>query len=173
MIRLSLEAIVVTDSKLFRPSGTIGRWAASVERQYTLQAIKKAPSSLESGRPHKTKRNSAYPSGSMRRNIEGRVVMVGPRHYQTTISVNVPYALMVIRGTRTPIIATSARQPAGSPGGIGGQFKSGKMYLPGQPSWGRRWKQQVSGQTANNFLGEAFDATARRHSSLRGYQMVG
>jgi hypothetical protein len=49
------------------------------------------------------------------------------------------------------------------------------MYLPANPipNGSAKVRQHVRGQSANNFLGRAFDATARTHSSLRGRSMVG
>lgn len=174
-MRYELEAIVVTDTKLFGRTGDIGRWAAGVERAFTRNAVLKAPSSLESGRPNKSRANAAWPSGSMRESIHGEVRRVGVRQLETVIYVDVPYAVYVIKGTGPLIFAKSARIPAGEEGA--GQFatlEEGRgMYLPGQPAWKSRYRQRVRGQKPNNFLGEAFDATARSHSSLRGYQMIG
>lgn len=175
-MRYSWHVGVVTDTKLFGRTGDIGRWAESVENQFTRNAILEAPSSLESGRPNKSRANAAYPSGSMKANIFGEVSRVGVRQLQTLVYVDVPYAQYVIRGTGPVIFAKGARQPAGTYEGgvaVGGRFKEGKMYLPGQPRWKSRWRQWVKGQPPDNFLGRAFDRTARTHSSLSGYSMIG
>lgn len=171
MINASITNIVVTDSKLFNRTGAVGRWAAGVERAFTRHAISEAPSGIESGRPNKSRANMAYPAGSMKLSISGEVQRVGPRHIQTTVSVNVPYALYVLRGTGV-IFSKSARVPAGQPGA--GQFQTGRgLYLPAQPFAKSLMRQRVRGQRANNFLARAFDRTAITHSSLRGYQMIG
>ena len=173
-LHAEITAIVVTDTKLFNRTGDVGRWAARVETAFTAHAIVEAPSSLLSGRPNKSRANAAYPSGSMKERISGEVVRVGPRQLQTTVLVDVPYAMYVIKGTG-PIFSKSARIPKGEPGA--GQFaplgEGGGMFLPAQPWVGSKVRQHVRGQSANNFLGRAFDATARTHSSLRGFSMIG
>jgi hypothetical protein len=175
-LHAEMTKIVVTDSKLFNRTGAVGRWAAGVEASFTAHAIAEAPTGFGSGRVNKSYANAAYPVGSLKASIRGEVERVGVRHLVTTVSVNVPYAIFVIRGTG-PIFSRSARIPAGEPGA--GQFAplefgvSG-MYIPANPGWGKaKIRQHVRGQAANNFLGRAFDATARSHSSLRGFQMVG
>jgi hypothetical protein len=162
-VRYSLSGVVVTDSVLFARTGDIGRWAHRVETSFTAHAIKEAPSGADTGRINKT--DPAYPVGSLRRNTSGSVSRVGPRQYQTDVTVDVPYALAVLRGSRT----IYAR-------GAGGRFANAEegMYIPGNPGWGSsRWAQKRAGQKANNFLERAFTATARSHSSLRGFTMVG
>lgn len=170
-----IEAIVVTDTKLFNRTGNIGRWAESVNTSFVLHAREMAPSSLLSGRPNKSRANAAFPSGSMKLRISGGVNRVGPRQLETVIYVDVPYAMYVIKGTPALIFSKSARGAAGS--GVGGQFlpleEGVGMYLPGQPAWKSRFRQRVRGQRANNFLDQAFNATARTHSSLRGFSMLG
>lgn len=169
-MRYEIEGIVITDTKLFNRTGNVGRWAERVESTFTRNAILKAPSSLESGRPNKSRANAAYPSGSMKLNIYGEVRRVGPRQLETVVYVAVPYAMYVIKGTPPLIFSKSARSATGR--FIGLEPGTG-MYLPGQPAWAARRRQRVRGQRANNFLGDAFDTTARTHSSLRGYQMIG
>jgi hypothetical protein len=46
------------------------------------------------------------------------------------------------------------------------------MRLPANPGYGRaRWHQHVRGQKANNFLGRAYDLTAKTHPALKGVSM--
>lgn len=166
--------VVVTDSKLFNRTGDVGRWAARVEASFTAHAEAEAPTGFGSGRVNKSRANAAYPVGSLKASIHGEVERVGVRHLQTTVSVNVPYAMYVIKGTG-PIFSKSARIPAGEPGA--GQFApigfgEAGMYIPANPGWGKsKIRQHVRGQRANDFLGRAFAATARSHSSLRGFTM--
>jgi hypothetical protein len=162
---------VVTDTKLYGRTGDVGRWAASVERQFTRHAIAKAPHGAASGRDRKSRANAAYPPGSMKANIFGQVSRVGPRQLQTLIYVDVPYALYVIKGTPPVIWSKSARTAGGQFAELGGEEATG-MYLPANSAGPQMFRQRVRGQRPNNFLGEAFDATARTHSSLRGYQMI-
>lgn len=169
-----IVGIVVTDTKLFNRTGDVGRWAARVETAFTLHAIEEAPSGESTNRVHKSRANAAWPVGSLKANIHGDVARVGLRQLQTTISSDAPYSLYVLRGTGM-IFSKSARVPKGEPGA--GQFaelEGGGMYIPSNPGWGRsRIRQRVRGQKPNDFLGRAFDATARTHSSLRGFSMVG
>lgn len=173
--RYEVYAIVVTDTQLFGRTGDVGRWARRVEAKFTATAKAEAPDGRVSGLIHKsawTKRHQGnHPAGSMKRKISGDVVRVGPRHLQTTIKVDVPYALFVIRGTPARIYAKSARIPAGQPGG--GRFTKGGMFIPGNRGFSANRRQWVRGQAPNNFLGRAFDITAISHSSLRGHSMVG
>lgn len=145
-----LVGLVVYDSVLFNRTGQVRRWADSVERRFTLNAIQEAPFNK---RPNKGP--TALPPGSLKASIHGSVTRVGPRHLQTDISADVPYALYVIEGTTGPITATSAPY----------------MKLPSNPGYGTRTRLNVvSGQRANNFLGRAAAATALRHPSLRGFE---
>lgn len=167
-MRYELTGLVVTDSKMFNRTGTVGRWAETVNVRFTANAKAEAPHGADTGRINKT---GSYPVGSLRDSITGDVDRIGPRQLQTTISVGVPYALAVLKGTGPWIFAKSARDE-------GGRFVSLEegvgMYIPANPGWGKSlMRQRVRGQSANNFLERAFAATARRHSSLRGYSMVG
>lgn len=177
--------IVVTDTKLFNRTGDFGRWAANVERAFTTNAIIEAPTGRDSNRIHKSRANALFPVGSLKASIRGDVDRVAVRHFQTTISVNVPYAIYVLKGTNR-IYSKSARIPAGTRDAdgrpLGGQFTplgyegafSGGMYLPGNPGWGAaRVRRSVAGQSANPFLDRAYAKTARTHSSLRGNIMLG
>jgi hypothetical protein len=170
-LRYSWHVGVVTDTKLFNRTGDVGRWAEAVNVAYVSHARRHAPVDK---RQNKSRANSMYPVGALAASIFGEVTRVGPRHLQTLIYVDVPYALYVIKGTST-IFAKAARAPAGSPGGIGGQFvplEGRGMYIPANFGLKSRYAQRVRGQRANPFLDLAFDATARRHSSLRGYSMA-
>lgn len=176
MLRAEIYKTVVTDTKLFNRTGDVGRWAERVKVAFVAHAIEQAPTGASTGRVNKSRANAAFPVGSLKASIRGDVERIGPRHLQTTVSANTPYAIHVIKGTG-PIFSRSARIPAGQAGA--GQFAPigfgfGGMYIPANPGWGKaKIRQHVSGQRANNFLGRAFDATARTHSSLRGFSMGG
>lgn len=171
IFRAEVTGIVVTDTKLFNRTGDVGRWAEKVKVAFVLHALEEAPVSSGDGQRRWPARQqtSIYP-GALRDSIEGEVVRVGPRQLETTVSVNVFYAMYVIKGTNT-IFSATAR-------GEGGQFQSleggqqGGMRLPSQAWIGPVVRQRVRGQRANNFLGRAFDATARTHSSLRGHSLI-
>lgn len=167
-MRYMISKVVVTDSVLYGRTGDVRKWADEIEVTYRGIATKEAPHGADTGRINKT---GYYPVGAMRASIVGEVNRIGPRHLQTTISVEVPYALAVLRGTNTIYARTAGgRFRGGAPTGE----RSGRgMYIPANPGYGgRRWAQKVSGQASNNFLERAFEATARRHSSLRGYSMT-
>lgn len=165
-----ITVIVITDTKLFNRTGDIRRWADRVEAAFTAHAIAEAPLNRR-----QNKNRGAPPVGTLKAGISGEVTRVGPRQLQTIIKSEAPYTLYVLKGTTT-IFSKTGRIPKGEPGA--GQFvpigpEEGGMSLP--PNFGikRIYRQRVRGQSANNFLGRAFDATARTHSSLRGYQMGG
>ena len=147
-----LTKLVIYDSVLFNRTGQVRRWADGVERRFTMNAIEEAPSSLETGRLNKSRANAAFPPGSMKLLIRGDVDRIAPKHLQTTVSVDVPYAMYVIRGT-------------------GAIFPRGEyLYVPSNPGFGTGTRQKwVRGQEPNNFLARAMDETARRHPSLRGF----
>ena len=169
IVRYEMGAIVITDTKLFNRTGAIGLWAERVESRFTANAIAKAPSGADSGRVNKSRANAAYPVGSLKAGISGGVRRIGPRQLQTIVQSSAPYSLFVIKGTGM-IFSTSARDS-------GGRFtplEGAGLYIPSNPGWGKsQMRQRVRGQAPNNFLGAAFDATARTHSSLRGYSIVG
>lgn len=161
-MRAEITGIVVTDTKLFNRTGDIGRWAERVNLAMVANTKREAPHGATSGRIHKT---SGLPAGYLRANIFGDVQRVGPRQLQTTISSLAPYSLYVLKGTG-PIYVRDARGRFGT--------AEGGMWLPGNPGWGKgRWRQHVRGQQSNNFFERGFDRTARTHSSLRGYSMIG
>lgn len=175
----TVTALVITDSVLFNRTGSVRRWTDRVETAFTAHAIAEAPRGSDTGRINKSRQNAAFPEGSLKNSIRGEVVQIGPKQLQTTVSVNVPYATYVLKGTRGAT-ATLARYPAGTYDAnlrpIGGRFAPGLrgMYLPANPGWGRsKIVQRTRGQRADNFLGRAYDATARSHSSLRAYSMIG
>lgn len=174
IIRYQTTRMVVTDTKLFNVGGDVRRWAERVETRFTANAIFEAPYGGDSGRFNKSRANAAYPVGSLKGSISGYVSRVGPRHLQTIISVDVPYAIYVLKGTGR-IYSKSAREPGSqrfSPIGPG----QGGLYIPANPAGGwptSHLRQSVKGQTANPFLDRAFAKTARTHSSLRGFTGIG
>lgn len=161
-INMSVTSVVVNDTKLFGPTGDVRRWAEKVAVRFTLYSKAEAPTGAATGRVNKT--SSAFPVGSLRRNIFFEVTRVGPRQLVTTVSVAVPYAMYVLKGTNT-IIAR----------GEGGRFATAEegMYIPANPGWGRsKFRQRVRGQRANPFLDRAYDRTARVHPALRGFKFT-
>lgn len=150
MAEAFITGLVIYDSRLFNRNDHVGRWAHSVSRSFTLNAVARAPVNK---RPNKSHWDAAYPPGSLKASIDGAAERIGPKHWQITLDVGVPYAGYVISGTHGPIVAENANY----------------MTLPRNPGFPRgRRRYTVSGQRPNNFLADAAEATARRHPSLRG-----
>jgi len=179
ILRFHMYKTVVTDTKLFNRTGDVGRWSMRVATKFEAHAVALAPVNKRGTKSRSTKYPvglPAYPVGSLKRSIEMSNTRVGPRQIVTEVSANTPYAIYVIKGTGT-IRSKSARVPRGEEGA--GQFRTleygqSGMYLPSNPGYGKGGlRQTVSGQRANNFLGDAYDATARTHPSLRGFKMGG
>jgi hypothetical protein len=145
----AITGLVIFDSRLYGQTSHVARWAHSVSRKFTFHAIAKAPVNK---RPVKSHWYPGYPPGSLKANIEGEAQYAGVGRWQITLDIGVPYAMHVIRGTDSPIVAESANY----------------MTLPRNPGFRKRRHFTVSGQAPNRFLVEAARATARTHSSLRG-----
>lgn len=144
-----ITGLVIYDSRLFQRNSHVGRWATSVSRNFTINAVARAPVNR---RQRKSNWYPNYPVGSLKAGISGDADRIGPKHWQIVVNVDVPYAGYVLGGTG-PITPTS--QPY--------------MTIPLNPGFGRRRRHNVvRGQRKNNFLAGAARATARRHSSLRG-----
>jgi hypothetical protein len=145
-----ITGLVIYDSRLFDRNSHVSRWAHSVSSKFTGHAIAKAPVNK---RQNKSPWYSAYPVGALKASISGDAYRVGPKHWQITLDVNVPYAGWVLGGTTGPITPTASKY----------------MQIPYNSGFGRRQRHYVvSGQKANNFLAEAAAATARSHPSVRG-----
>lgn len=145
MFSWEMEAVVIYDSRLFNRTGQVRRWADRVERRFTSNARAFAP----------------VRSGELASSIHGYVARDGPVHLTTTISADADHALYVLGGTTGPIFSS---RPIDA--------ETGKWpYMRLRPGNGypQLFRTSVAGQTANNFFGKAATATARRHSSLRGW----
>jgi len=181
-LEMTTVTVVVTDSKLYGRTGDVGRWAARVEEAYTAHAIAEAPHGGDQPGPgtrgarwNKSFKNEKWPVGSLKANISGEVERVAVRHLITTVTSGAPYSIYVLKGTG---MHTGGFIKAAFPRNPKGQFTArpkGRwgMYLPRNLGFNERWVPAVRGQEANNFLERAFAATARTHSSLRGFDMVG
>lgn len=140
-----LEALVVYSSVLFNPGGTVRRWADRVEGRFTENAIALAPINKRANKGF-----TPWPVGSLKASIHGSVDRLAPRVLETTISVDVPYALYVIQGTGTIFAG-----------------ETGYLFVPKNPGFGTKTRQAfVSGQSANDFLGLAHALTAISHPSI-------
>lgn len=180
-MRARLVASIVHDQALYSPAGDVTRWVHRVNRALGNNVRREAPRGRDSGRVNKTSHWAGYPEGSLKRSISNRVDHVSLRLYVTNLSVNVPYAMYVIKGTG-PIRARMARIPAGtySASGqpLGGRFAPGArgMVLPPNVVNGRSYRggirvQQVSGQAPNNFIRRGWNITALAHPALRSISL--
>jgi hypothetical protein len=111
------------------------------------------------------------PVGTLRDMMFSDVAQIGPRQLTIAAGSRAHYTKYVVEGTGR--IYKSARNELGQFTSLGeGDDVFGGMYLPANPGYGRaRWRASVRGQVANNFIGRAYDATARIHPSLRGISM--
>lgn len=140
-----LVGLTVYSSVLFNPGGTIRRWADRVERRFTENATALAPINKRFNKGF-----SPYPPGSLKASISGSVERIAPKALETIISVDVPYALYVLKGTSTITAG-----------------EGGYLFVPKNPGFGMHTRHQfVSGQRANDFLGLAHLLTARSHPSI-------
>lgn len=150
MASAEIVGMVIYDSRLFDRNSHVSRWAHSVSSKLTLNAIQAAPTNK---RQQKSHLDAAYPPGSLKKSISGEAYKVGPRHWQITLDIAVPYAGYVLGGTGPNIYPQQAPY----------------LKLPSNAGFGRRTRHNVvRGQKANNFLVTAAAATARTHPSVRG-----
>lgn len=158
-MHLELRAIEIHDEVLFIPGGEISRWVYGVASELHFYTLAEAPLNK---RPNKT--SGEPPPGHLISMLDSDVTQAG-KVFSINESSRAHYTRYVIEGTGT-IIARDAGGRFASPGEGRG------MYLPANPGYGRgRWRQRVRGQRANNFLGRAYDLTARKHPALKGVSM--
>jgi len=158
-MHLELIATEVHDEILFVPGGEISRWVYGVASELHFYTLNEAPLNK---RPNKT--SNSPPPGHLISMLDNDVTQIG-KVFTIVEHSRAHYSRYVIEGTGT----IYAR-------GEGGRFaaagEGGGMYLPANPGYGRgRWRQRVRGQSANNFLGRAYDLTARTHPALKGISM--
>lgn len=140
----AVTGIVVYSSVLFQRGHTVERWAESVQRRFTAQAIKAAPVNKRPNTGH-------GPPGGLKAGIHGHVDQIGPHQLETIIASDAPYSTFVLFGTQGPIHSRSGlpmNPPDNGPG------RSGTPH-------------SVAGQRSNNFLLIAAYFTGRTHRSVR------
>lgn len=152
-----LTALVIYDSRLYDRPGQVRRWAERVERRFTINAIQAAP----------------MRSGDLRAGIYGNVDRIGPNRLETVIASTAEHTMFVLKGTTGPIMSDFLWAQGGIEGAIAatpeGEPIRGWMTLAPGNGFGQTFELEVSGQQPQNFFAEAARATARRHSSLRGF----
>jgi len=113
-------------------------------------------------RPNKS--SGEPPPGHLVASLSSDVTQAG-KVFSITENSRAHYTRWVVEGTGTIFARGEKGQFAAAGEGRG-------MYLPANPGYGRaRWRQRVRGQSANNFLGRAYDLTARTHPALKGISM--
>lgn len=165
-MRLVLVAAEEHDEVMYQPGGIVHRWVAGVASEMYFHMEREVPVNK---RVNKTA--GEPPVGHLREMLFADMNRVGPRELTITAGSRAHYTQYVVGGTG-PIFAP-ARNEAGQFMSLGeGDEWFGGMYLPANPGYGgARWRQRVRGQAANNFIGRAYDATARAHPALRGVSM--
>lgn len=167
-------SLVVYDSVLFYPGRDVHRWALRTQRRVEGNAKRFAP----------------VRSGELRNGISGETFKYGPKHWQVHVHSDAPHTLYVIKGTKGPIMSrrmwgfrqrTGLSVPRGgarsgnptNPRGYNMNFLREQGYLlkvrPGK-GFPMRYALTVEGQSANNFLAAAMDASARTNRSLRRWE---
>lgn len=177
MTTFELTKTVVFDERMYSGRGVVNVWLRRLTAAFVVHAKTAAPVNKRPNTGHGA-------PGALMRSIEGDVSRIGVRQLTGNVSVNVPYALFVLRGTRGTIYSRKGfRFATGADRRLTGPFKiierktkgpmeRGKkgyfMRLPINPGLGRSkiYHFRVRGQEANNFLIDAFNATARTHRSL-------
>jgi hypothetical protein len=173
MAKARLVALVMYDERMYQGRGHIVYdWGKRIERRFTATAIAEAP----------------MRSGELKAGISGSMTRTGIRQLQTVIRSDAPHSIYVLKGTQGPIMSNRLYRFQGRTGlflprggfvrqggravGIDKEFLKSKGYMlyvrPGA-GFGGQHMISVSGQEANNFMGRAAQAVARRHSSLRGF----
>lgn len=154
------------DEVMYAPGGIVDRWVRGVASEMYFWMEREVPINK---RPNKS--GSEPPVGTLRAMLFADVDRLGVRELQITAGSRAHYATYVTKGTGT-IYARSNRNESGQFQSLGDDGEGGGMYLPANPGYGRaRWRQRVRGQSANNFIGRAYDQTARAHPALRGVSM--
>ncbi len=172
-VRVSPQiALVMYDERMYqgrstRP-GVVYAWAKRVERAFVRFAKEEAP----------------VRTGELRNSIEGETHRTGLRSLDVVISVDAPHTMYVLGGTQGPIMSNrlwAFRTRTGLDLPRGGRDALGRPRLPFlidngyvlrlRPGngFGQRYRLQVRGQEANEFMARAAGKVARRHSTLRGF----
>jgi hypothetical protein len=154
------------DEVMYAPGGIVNRWVHEVASEMFFWMEREVPINK---RVNKTA--GEPPVGTLRDMIFSDVDQIGPRELTIQAGSRAHYTRYVVQGTST--IRKAARDEGGRFMSLGeGEDVFGGMYLPANPGYGRaRWRAQVRGQSANNFIGRAYDNTARAHPALRGISM--
>lgn len=142
----SISFIEVHDTVLFSVGGSVRRWHERVSSNLYRNVYARVPVSVRPNTSH------GESPGKLKRSTRLITSRPGTRLLDGQVSVSAPYVFYVLYGTDT-IYAIDR-----------------PMILPDNssvnPFWGGPKKGFVSGQAANNFMLDGYNATARTHQSL-------
>ena len=180
-----LETVVIFDEVLFKPGGQVHRWMTLLTTHFQEHAVAAAPD--RSGELRAGIRATARPAGF--KQMEGTIASLAPYSLYVLRGTGTPgaggtiyskkvwkaegdtsVAYITLWGYEDPVTKKFSRRKI--PGVRREQHtigRKGYWMAFGPDEYGPRViAHSVRGQEANNFLFEAWRATARTHPSLRG-----
>lgn len=177
MAQAVLVKTVIFDQDLYKSGHMVNRWLGLMTSRFAEHARHYAPER----------------TGRLREGISGEHRQVGERQVEGTIESTAPYTMYVLRGTTGPIMTRKAfANPGGATVTLWGSIdpatkkftrrnikgarrvqrevrvKGYYLKIPAYGDYEKFFALSVDGQEAQNFLVEAWRATARNHRSIRG-----
>lgn len=152
---------VVTDLKLFAPTGDFGRWIHRIEFELNEAATLRTPVNKR-----QNKSWGEPPVGTLKASTHCEWSRRGLRTFVGALYNDAHYASWVHEGTST-IFSKSARTPTG-------QFApltEGGMVLPANFGIPALVRQRVRGQRANPFLKRGYNDVAAHHPALKRFSL--
>lgn len=140
--------VVVFDRHIYRTGGMANRWMEKMVQEFVVHAKTRCPTRTR----------------NMQNRIRGGSQRVGERQLEGRITSGARYTTFVINGTTGPIYPENSRK-------LRVPRVKGPLRGSALPMSRVRLRPSVAGQKANNFLGQAWRDTARKHSSIRGKTM--
>lgn len=178
-MRYVRETLVLYPEKLFGTGHLVNRWATGLTAE-TKAAVK----SMAPPRRSRSKYGKRLGTGALNRSIRGVTKRIGGTRLESQISVNVPYAQLVLQGTASqgrryiysnkgwlykPMVDAQARLSAKG-GRVSEDFVEMGLYmrLPLANVGGSRlFHLRVHGQRANNFMVDGYNLVAHQHAALK------
>jgi hypothetical protein len=161
LARVQIVKITVNSGPLFRGNGDVKRWMGGVQREMTGH----------------TKRFAPRRTGALRAGIRGTVATTSARRVTGSTWSYAPYTPFVVYGTGSPIMSDVGWAHGIGPGKswifVTGRFgpmrrnvKFHWMKLSAGNGFPTLYRDQVRGQSPNNFFFRAYVATRLAHRSL-------
>lgn len=182
MPKYVVTKVVLYPERLFNPGHDVHRWATSLTAE-TKAAVKMMAPPRRSRSRYGRRRGT----GALQRSIRGVTSRKGGTRLESTISVNVSYASLVLGGTAAqgrryiysnkgwlykPMVDAQARLSAKG-GRVSEDFVEMGLYmrLPLANVGGSRvYHLRVHGQRANNFLFDGYNIIAAKHPALKPFR---